>query len=161
MLRAPKELYTASDRNTDKGKDNPSSFKLSNSMGVGLHQKEDLREGCSKTFLHDLKTVRAAASHQAGPGVNQGSRRKSERSSTIPHEQSFLGTPALCFLPQCLARTLVQEFHQTEREREREREREEWALLSGQIVSGMSLCFSINSITSLTETPNTLGDSKV
>ena len=123
MLRAPKELYTASDRNTDKGKDNPSSFKLSNSMGVGLHQKEDLREGCSKTFLHDLKTVRAAASHQAGPGVNQGSRRKSERSSTIPHEQSFLGTPALCFLPQCLARTLVQEFHQTERERERERER--------------------------------------
>ena len=48
-----------------------------------------------------------------------------------------------------------------EREREREREREEWALVSGQIVSGMSLCFSINSITSLTETPNTLGDSKV
>lgn len=47
-------------------------------MGVGLQQKEDLREGRFKTFLHDLKKVRAAASHQAGPGANQGSRRKSD-----------------------------------------------------------------------------------
>ena len=149
MLRAPKELYTDSDRNTDEGKDNPLSFKLSNSMGVGLHQKQDLREGRFKTFLHDLKKVRAAASHQAGPGANQGSRRKSEKSSTISHEQSFLGTPALCSVSQCFARILVQEFHQ------REGEREEWALLSGQIASGMSLCFSLNSITSLTERPTT------
>lgn len=110
MLRAPKELHTDSDRNTDEGKDNPSSFTLSNSMGVGLHRKEDLREGRSKTFLHELKTVRAAASRQAGPGVNQDSRIKSEKSLTISHEQSFLGTPALCSVPQCLAKTLVKSF---------------------------------------------------
>lgn len=55
MLRAPTELYTKSDRNTDKGKGNPLSLKLSSSVGVGLHQKEDLREGHSETFLHDLK----------------------------------------------------------------------------------------------------------
>lgn len=77
MLRAPTELYTKSDRNTDKGKGNPLSLKLSSSVGVGLHQKEDLREGHSETFLHDLiNKGRAAVSHQAGPGANQGSRRK-------------------------------------------------------------------------------------
>lgn len=65
--------------------------------------------------------------------------------ATISHEQSFLGIPALCSVSQCFTRTLVQEFHQ------RGGEREEWALLSGHIASGTSLCFSINSITSLIE----------
>lgn len=55
MLRAPTELCTKSARSTHKDNDNASSFKLSNSVGVGVHQKEDLREGHSEPFLQNPK----------------------------------------------------------------------------------------------------------
>lgn len=51
---APTELCTKSNRNTCKGKDYASLFKLSNSVRV-VHQNGDLREGHSETFLQELQ----------------------------------------------------------------------------------------------------------
>lgn len=71
---------------------------------------------------------RATVSHQAGPGANQGSQGKCERSWTISYEQSSSGTPALYFMSQSLAGALtvpIQVFYQLEVGREREGEREQ------------------------------------
>lgn len=53
-LEFPTELCTKGDRNTCKGKDYASLFKLSNTVRI-VHQKGDLTEGHSEPFLQGPK----------------------------------------------------------------------------------------------------------
>lgn len=95
--------YVQSNRNTCKGKDYASLFKLSNSVRV-VHQNGDLREGHSETFLQDLRWVARQDLEQT-----RAIRRKARRAGLFPMNRVYQG-PQSRTVCQSLTGPLLQGF---------------------------------------------------